>query len=118
MEVRGAEAMEGDAAYWLASHGFLSLLSYSTQDHQPRDGTMYWVWPDIASILILIWVPKSAYMNKHIASRNLTPVATDWLIKMPTANSWTGQIEVGFWNFLGLGLGKRRKREIYHAGIV
>ena len=33
-----AEAMEG-AAYWLASPGLLSLLSYRTQDPQPRDGT-------------------------------------------------------------------------------
>ena len=28
------------AAYWLASHGLLSLLSYRTQDHQSRDGTI------------------------------------------------------------------------------
>ena len=29
-----------DAAYWLAPHGLLSLLSYRTQEHQPRgDGT-------------------------------------------------------------------------------
>jgi len=27
-----------DAAYWLAPHGLLSLLSCRTQDHQPRDG--------------------------------------------------------------------------------
>ena len=50
-------------------------------------------------------------MNKHIASGNLTPVGTDWLIKMPTVDSWAGQIEVGFWKFLGLGLGERRERE-------
>lgn len=31
------ETMEG-AAYWLASHGFLCLLPYETQVHQPRDG--------------------------------------------------------------------------------
>ena len=30
----------GDAVYWLASHGLLSLLSYRTQDHQPWDGTV------------------------------------------------------------------------------
>jgi hypothetical protein len=30
-----------DAAYWLASPGLLSLLSYRTQDHQPRDGTSH-----------------------------------------------------------------------------
>ena len=27
------------AAYWLAPHGLLSLLSYRTQDHQPKDGS-------------------------------------------------------------------------------
>jgi hypothetical protein len=32
-----AEAME-DVPYWLASPGLLSLLSYRTQDCQPRDG--------------------------------------------------------------------------------
>ena len=30
-----------EAAYWLASHGLLSLLSYRTQDHQPKDGTTH-----------------------------------------------------------------------------
>jgi hypothetical protein len=29
------------AAYWLASPGLLSLLSYRTQDYQPRDGTTH-----------------------------------------------------------------------------
>jgi hypothetical protein len=28
-------------AYWLAPHGLLSLLSYRTKDHQPRDGTTH-----------------------------------------------------------------------------
>jgi hypothetical protein len=27
-----------DVTYWLASSGWLSLLSYRTQDYQPRDG--------------------------------------------------------------------------------
>jgi hypothetical protein len=27
-----------DAAYWLAPHDLLSLLSYTTQDFQPRNG--------------------------------------------------------------------------------
>ncbi|EDM09436.1 rCG46326 [Rattus norvegicus] len=27
-----------DVSYWLASNGLLSLLSYTTQDYQPRDG--------------------------------------------------------------------------------
>ena len=30
-----------NAAYWLASHGLLSLLSYRTQDYQHRDGTTH-----------------------------------------------------------------------------
>ena len=30
-----------DVAYWLASSGLLSLLSYRTQDYHPRDGTTY-----------------------------------------------------------------------------
>ena len=29
------------AAYWLAPCGLLSLLSYRTQDHKPRDGTTH-----------------------------------------------------------------------------
>jgi hypothetical protein len=35
-----AEAMEG-AAYWLTQHNMLSLFSYRTQYHQPRDGATY-----------------------------------------------------------------------------
>jgi hypothetical protein len=30
-----------DVTYWLASPGLLSLLSYSTQDYQPRDGSTH-----------------------------------------------------------------------------
>jgi hypothetical protein len=30
-----------DVPYWLAFPGFLSLLSYRTQDHQPRDSTSH-----------------------------------------------------------------------------
>jgi hypothetical protein len=29
------------ATYWLVPHGLLSLLSYRTQDHQPRGGTTH-----------------------------------------------------------------------------
>ena len=32
------ELTQRSAAYWLALHGLLSLLSYRTPDHQPRDG--------------------------------------------------------------------------------
>ena len=42
--VAGADAEvsgEGDAAYWLASHVFLGLVSYRSQDHQPRDNTTH-----------------------------------------------------------------------------
>jgi hypothetical protein len=40
-QVRKQELMQKpwkDVSYWLASPGFLSLLSYRTQDYQPRDG--------------------------------------------------------------------------------
>jgi hypothetical protein len=40
-QVRKQELMQRpwrDVHYWLASPGLLSLLSYRTQDHQPRDG--------------------------------------------------------------------------------
>jgi hypothetical protein len=30
-----------DVSYWLASSGLLSLLSYRTQDYQPRDGPIH-----------------------------------------------------------------------------
>jgi hypothetical protein len=33
-----SESRKRDALYWLASPGLLSLLSYRTQDYQPRDG--------------------------------------------------------------------------------
>jgi hypothetical protein len=40
-QVRKQELMQKpwrDVLYWLASPGLLSLLSYRTQDYQPRDG--------------------------------------------------------------------------------
>jgi hypothetical protein len=43
-QVRKQELMQRpwrDVTYWLASPGLLSLLSYRTQDYQPRDGTTY-----------------------------------------------------------------------------
>jgi hypothetical protein len=43
-QVRKQELMQRpwrDVTYWLASPGLLSLLSYRTQDHQPRDGTTH-----------------------------------------------------------------------------
>jgi hypothetical protein len=43
-QVRKQELMQRpwrDVTYWLASPGFLRLLSYRTQDHQPRDGTTH-----------------------------------------------------------------------------
>ena len=36
-----------DAAYWLTPHGLLSLLSYRTHGHQPRDGPIYIDGPSI-----------------------------------------------------------------------
>ena len=43
-QVRKQELMQRpwrDVTYWLASPGLLSLLSYRTQDYQPRDGTTH-----------------------------------------------------------------------------
>jgi hypothetical protein len=43
-QVRKQELMQRpwrDATYWLASSGLLNLLSYRTQDYQPRDGTTH-----------------------------------------------------------------------------
>jgi hypothetical protein len=43
-QVRKQEPMQRpwrDVLYWLASPGLLSLLSYKTQDYQPRDGTTH-----------------------------------------------------------------------------
>ena len=43
-QVRKQEMMQRpwrDVPYWLASPGLLSLLSYRTQDYQPRDGSTH-----------------------------------------------------------------------------
>jgi hypothetical protein len=43
-QVRKQELMQRpwrDVTYWLASLGLLSLLSYRTQDYQPRDDTTH-----------------------------------------------------------------------------
>jgi hypothetical protein len=43
-QVRKQELMQRpwrDVPYWLASPGLLSLVSYRTQDYQPRDGPTY-----------------------------------------------------------------------------
>jgi hypothetical protein len=43
-QVRIRELMQGswkNVSYWLASPGWFSLLSYRTQDYQPRDGTTH-----------------------------------------------------------------------------
>jgi hypothetical protein len=43
-QVRKQELMQRpwrDVTYWLASPGLLNLLSYRTQDYQPRDGTTH-----------------------------------------------------------------------------
>jgi hypothetical protein len=43
-QVRKQELMQRpwrDVTYWLSSPGLLSLLSYRTQDYQPRDSTTH-----------------------------------------------------------------------------
>jgi hypothetical protein len=39
-----AESLEG-AAYWLVLYKLFSLLSYRTEDHQPRDGNTHKLGP-------------------------------------------------------------------------
>ena len=50
-QVRNQELMQRpwrDVTYWLASPGLLSLLSYRTQDYQPREGTTHkWASPPL-----------------------------------------------------------------------
>ena len=40
----GADADVRVPAYWLAPHGWLSLLSFRTQDHQTRGGSIHNRW--------------------------------------------------------------------------
>jgi hypothetical protein len=43
-QIRKQELMQRpwrDVIYWLASPGLLSLLSYRTEDYQPRNGTTH-----------------------------------------------------------------------------
>ena len=40
LEAEDTYAIE-DAAYWLAPHDLLTLLSYRAQDHQPSNGTSH-----------------------------------------------------------------------------
>ena len=60
------EAMEG-AAYWLTPHRLLSLLSYRTQDHQPRGGTTHLLWSE-------------AFPNNHYLRKD--PIARWWWYKL------------------------------------
>jgi hypothetical protein len=50
------------AAYWLASHGLLSLLSHGTQDHPQWAGPPYQSlrkWPDLVEGFFSSEVPSS-----------------------------------------------------------
>ena len=50
---RGHEGVS--ASYWFAPPGLLSLLSYRTQDHQPRDdSTLNWLGPPISNYEIAL----------------------------------------------------------------
>ena len=35
------QSLRSHDAYWLATHGWLSLLSYTTQNHKPGGGTIH-----------------------------------------------------------------------------
>jgi hypothetical protein len=68
--VAGADAEvsgEGDAAYWLASHVFLGLVSYRSQDHQPRDNTTHsGLYPHYGSLIKKMpysWISRRHFLN-------------------------------------------------------
>ena len=50
-----------DTAYWLASSGLLSLLSYLIQDHLPTGGTIHSAWALPQQTLIKKMPYKVAY---------------------------------------------------------
>ena len=51
------------------------------------------------------------YECLHIASGNMPPVGSDWQRKMPTANSWGRQTEVGFGIFPELPMPEKSSGE-------
>ena len=53
-------------AYCLAPHGLLNLLSYRTQDHQPRDGTTHNGWALPHQSLIKKNVPDLMEAFSHL----------------------------------------------------
>jgi hypothetical protein len=63
------------AASCLSPHVFLSLLSYRTQDHQPRDGTTYnsLARPPSITKKILYKLSSSQILWRHFLSRGFLP---------------------------------------------
>ena len=51
------------AAYWLAFHGLLSLLSYRAQDHQPRSGIAI-----VSRACIHIYRPETLLQTQPLVS--------------------------------------------------
>ena len=47
--------------YWLAPHGLLSLLSYRTQVHQPRDGTPH---QSLIKKMPSSWILQRQFLNR------------------------------------------------------
>jgi len=59
-------------AYWLASHGLLSLLSCRTEDHQPRDGATH---SGLGPLILIV---------KQDNALQATPMATQLGFPLPT----------------------------------
>ena len=80
------------AAYWLASPGLLSLLSYRTQDYQPRmvPPTMGWALPHQSLIKkmpysLILW---STLVSDSTGCSPLT--VYHWMFDLVTKDVWLG----------------------------
>ena len=66
-----------DVAYWLAPHGWLSLLSYRTRDHLAKDDITHNVWSFPHHVLIKKMphrlVYQSALLRHFFSSKILLP---------------------------------------------
>jgi hypothetical protein len=70
-----------DVLYWLASPGLLSLLSYRTQDYQPRDGpTHKGPFPPWSLIekMAYIWISWRHFLNWSSFLCVITPAVSSW----------------------------------------
>ena len=93
------------AAYWLASHGLLSLLSYRTYGCQPRDGIAH---SGLPLFTLIIDCENALHLGSHrgVTSSSLMTLACDTKLaripcvykrpqgKMPRLLMFTGSHDV------------------------